>query len=480
MSFLDHRPLRGFHMRASTLVFCSLASVVAWNINQSSQAAPQPDALQIDAEVEVAEAAYENNGSSGQGAIAPPDTFSPTFSSGRKPSFNHAPSSAPKPHPEQLQFSKQWINTESYAEPPDTQPSEPVPQQGASIAETILQIESSNSESHSIQVVEPSESYSIRAFRDSANTQSIPSDWSNEVDASLAAQASEDDESEIDEDEEPVDWENLPELPPPLPEEEPADPESTMNDLGEIQVIAPPRRSPTAQLLLRSGYITTSNIADPIFTEGNSVWMNSATFLVTPELSNRTRLVARAGVDLAEVFEADDYTVARFGLGVQQRVGHTTFLQLGWTHDRTTSGNNFLSDHSARFSVLHQERLSERLRFSPFYELRASFTNPEIQSRISNSLGARLSYSVTPRFETGLDYRLVVDSLTEGGEFDGGRSTGARNQFSLVANYQVSRQFFINSSVSYLFGETFTFDQGAQDLNNVLFQIGIGLNLPLF
>ncbi len=463
-------------MRVSTLVFCSLASVVAWNINQSSQAAPQPETRQVDLEAEVAEGGYENDRSSWQGAIALPESFIPTFSQ------LSSPPSSPPSSPAQLSqqsFSKQWIDTEAYAEPVTPTASESLMQEGATVAESILQMESAGSESSVIQATEPIESDSIRAIQESAST-SIHNDWSHEANESWFAQDAEEDDSEIADDEEPVDWENLPDLPPPLPDTENADPDAAMNDLGEIQVIAPPRRSPTAQLLLRSNYITTSDIADPIFTEGNSVVMNSATLLVTPELSTRTRLVARAGVDVAEVFAADDYTVARFGLGVQQRVGRSTFLQVGWTHDRTTSGSAFLADHSARFSVLHQEALGDRLSLTPFYELRGSFTNVRKQNRISNSLGARLNYQVTSRFSTGLDYRLVVDSLTEGRGFDGDRSTGARNQFSLVANYQVNRQFFINSSISYLLGETFTFDQGAQDLNNVLFQIGIGLNLPLF
>ncbi|MEM7555514.1 MAG: outer membrane beta-barrel protein [Cyanobacteria bacterium P01_A01_bin.84] len=270
---------------------------------------------------------------------------------------------------------------------------------------------------------------------------------------------------------------------PPVEETPPLTESEIKDELGEIEIIQPkvkqpPRRKqPNAQLLLRSSAFTSSNITSlENLRDGDTIFVNSATLLVTPKLGKQTRLIATAGGGLARFATEGDsnYNFLNFSLGVQQRIGKGMYAQFGWAQDRIyqdDDGDRVLLDDSLRLVLGRQDQLDKKLRLDSFYELRGSFTTPDEQSRIANSLGARLRYDITPDLQGAINYRLSFQDFTQESRFD------TRHQLGMQAIYSINRDLFIGGSASYLFGSS---NDSDIDLDNFSLGINVGLNVPLF
>jgi hypothetical protein len=270
---------------------------------------------------------------------------------------------------------------------------------------------------------------------------------------------------------------------PAIPDEnQPLDSEDVENELGEINIISPsqqpsPRRQPNVQLLLRSSAFTSSNISALEFSQpSDTVFINSASLLATPKLSEDTRLVAAVSGGLARYADKGDfnYNFLNYNVGVQQRIAPGMYGQLGWVQDRVyrdENGKRLLLDDSIRLSVGRQDQLDNQIRLDSFYELRASFATPNDQSRVANTLGARLRYDISPKLQTALDYRLTLKDFTQQERFD------TQHQLSLETIYSINQDLFIGGSASYLFGSS---SDTTVDLDNFSIGINLGLNLPLF
>jgi hypothetical protein len=279
---------------------------------------------------------------------------------------------------------------------------------------------------------------------------------------------------------EPVDPTELP----PDDANQQIDPADLEAELGEIEIIPtrpvqqpPQRRQPDVQLLLRSSAFTSSNISGlEIPQPSDTIFINSATLLVTPKLTEDTRLIAAAGGGLVRYGEQGDfnYNYLNFNVGVQQRLTREMYGQLGWYQERlyrNGSGDSLLLDDSLRLIVGRQDQLNSRLRLDSFYELRASFATPNDQNRIANTLGTRLRYDITPQLQAALNYRLSLKDFTQQDRFD------TQNQLGLEAIYNINSDLFIGGSASYLFGSS---SNASVDLNNFSVGVSIGLNVPLF
>ncbi|MBD1821308.1 outer membrane beta-barrel protein [Cyanobacteria bacterium FACHB-DQ100] len=261
---------------------------------------------------------------------------------------------------------------------------------------------------------------------------------------------------------------------------DPLDPEDTKSELGEIQIIdrpPPPRRQPDVQLLVRSSAFSSSNItALDALRIGDAVFVNSAHLLATPKLGENTRLIAAAGGGITRFASegASNYNFVNYNVAVQQRLAPGTFGQLGWVQDtlyRDSNGQRLLQDNAVQLIVGRQDQISEQLRLDSFYELRASFANPNEQSRVTNTIGARLRYDITPTVQGALDYRLTFKSFTQVDRSD------TEHQISALMTYNISPDVFLTGSASYLFGRS---SNSAINLDNLSFGLGLGFNLPLF
>ncbi|MEA5572632.1 outer membrane beta-barrel protein [Calothrix sp. UHCC 0171] len=269
-----------------------------------------------------------------------------------------------------------------------------------------------------------------------------------------------------------------------FPDAEPLSEKEVEEELGEIRYIKPrpvkqpPQpRQPNVQLLLRSSTFSSSNITAVDFLKrSDTVFVNSATLLATPKLGEDTRLVASATGGLTRFATKDDfnYNFLSFNAGVQQRLAPGMYAQLGWVQDRLYNqdrGDRILLDDSVRFTIGRQDQLSQRLRLDSFYDLRASFSEPKAQSRVANSLGARLRYDLTPKLQGALDYRLTLKDYTNQDRFD------TQHQVGVDLIYNVNQDLFVGSYASYLFGSS---SASSIDFNNFSVGVNVGLNISLF
>ncbi|MER3432934.1 MAG: hypothetical protein C4288_05750 [Leptolyngbya sp. ERB_1_1] len=259
-------------------------------------------------------------------------------------------------------------------------------------------------------------------------------------------------------------------------------PDSEKSEVGEIRIINRPRQAqtrsqPDVQLLVRSSVFSSSNITGlDALRLSDTVFVNSAQLLATPKLGENTRLLAAAGGGITRFASKGDfnYNFVSYNVAIQQQLAPRTFGQLGWVQDslyQNEDGRRLIRDNAVQLIVGRQDQLSEKLRLDSFYELRASFANPDDQSRVANTVGARLRYDITPAVQGALDYRLTFKNFTQVDRSD------TEHQISALIIYNISRDVFLAGSASYLFGRS---SNSAIDLNNLSFGLNLGINLPLF
>ncbi len=278
--------------------------------------------------------------------------------------------------------------------------------------------------------------------------------------------------------------------PAPGPEAEPKPeaiaPDDVKAELGEIRILERPKteksgqsvpQQPDVQLLLRSSVFTSDNVtALETFRRGDTVFYNSAQLLATPKLGETTRLVATVGGGLVRYADRDEsnYNLVTWNLGVQQRLSPGMYAQFGGGQDylyQPGSGTRLLRDTGLHLILGRQDSLGKRLRLDTAYNLRASFTNLETQSQVSQTLGARLRYDITPSFQGAIDYRLTFKDFTEVARFD------TEHQIGASVTYAITPKLFVAGTVSYLFGRS---SNVTADLDNFSVGVSVGLNVPLF
>ena len=253
-------------------------------------------------------------------------------------------------------------------------------------------------------------------------------------------------------------------------------------EVGELKPLPAPRQTqrppqPNGQLLIRSSTFSSSNVTgSDINTEGDIVFTNGATLLLTPKLGESTRLIATAGGGLTRFATEgeNNYNSLDLSVGVQQRFTETTYGQIGWVNNQlynVDTGEHTLSENSARLLVGRQAQLDKKLRLDSFYELRARFSDPEERSRISNTLGARLRYDFSADWQGSFGYRPAFSDYTQNGRSD------TAHQVQAATTYTPTQDTFITGFAAYSFGNS---SEAAVDLSNLSFGVGVGLNIPLF
>jgi len=269
------------------------------------------------------------------------------------------------------------------------------------------------------------------------------------------------------------------------PAVEPVNPADLEAELGDIEIIerpiAVPTAQPTGQLIFRSSVFSSSNISgieDSVTgdsDDSDALFSNSLFFLATPDIGPRTRLISSVGGGLVQFSENEDsdYNFLNLSLAVQHRVTPAMYGELGvnWQQIYNGSGERSLSDVSPRFRFGRQDRLSDRLRVDSVYELQFRLTDPAAQQRISNALGVKLNYDLTPQWRTGLEYRLTLDDFTQDERFD------TRNLIRALTTYNFDESAFVSGNVSYLFGSS---SESFVDIENLSLGITFGVNAPLF
>ncbi|NER21744.1 MAG: hypothetical protein F6J96_13820 [Symploca sp. SIO1C2] len=237
------------------------------------------------------------------------------------------------------------------------------------------------------------------------------------------------------------------------------------------------RPVPNVRLQLLSSILTNSDIAALSPTE-NTAFVNVVTLLATPELGAETRLAADVGGSfLRFAEEADGYNSLNIGLGVLQELDNKMSGELGWEHRQLYGTGSFddLIENSAQFTVRRVDRFSSDLFLDSGYQLKVSFAEPEIQSRVSNALNLSLGSDISPQLQGLLNYRFIYDDFTRQSRLD------TRHQVSAQMIYKLDPNIFIGASLSYLFGDSFDLLVGnSRNFNDISIGVNFGVNIPLF
>lgn len=400
-------------MRILPVASCSLATLAVWNLNQSANATPNSELLtqSIPETTEDIVREDENPTTHTVDSIAPPEVI------------NNSPSGA-----ELQNFQQETIIAQN-----SISDSTPAIAENAAVAVENLTVKT------------------VKAIA-SPEEKQIPPLWSEKNPDSTVR-------------------ENLPIKISAQTNNQPENSDNSTDGLGEIEIInrPGPARQPDVQLQLRSSVFSNSTTAP---------FVNSALLLATPKLGPRTRLVATAGGGV--ISGGRDYSFFNFGVGVRQQVARGTYVKLQGIQERLyeAGSNDNLVDNSVRLAVEREDQLAKKLRLDSFYEVRGSFAEQSAfvydQSRIANTLGARLRYDITPQLEGSLDYQVVADSFTQASFAN---TTLIRQQLSVQATYRLHRNAFVSTSASYVHGSILNPFDGPIKLNNLVLGVNVGLNL---
>ncbi len=186
------------------------------------------------------------------------------------------------------------------------------------------------------------------------------------------------------------------------------------------------------------GYFSTDNSLasfDPI---DDQLFRIGLAFLATPQINANTILVTAVEGNLVRYGTlADlDYDELRFQVGIRRFLTSRMYGEVGWLNQRLYSavtGDRFLDDHAIFLGIGRQDPLAPKLKLDTFYQVRASFSDPNERSRVLNSLGLALSYDIRSDLRLSLDSQYTLITFTEQSRED------FYAQFLLKLSYAISR-----------------------------------------
>jgi hypothetical protein len=177
------------------------------------------------------------------------------------------------------------------------------------------------------------------------------------------------------------------------------------------------RREPILHLLPRISYFQTNNVFSGIDPIDDSLIFSSLTLWSAPRLGENTYLNASADGNLIRYINQSEfnYNLLRFRVGVSQRLNRQMWGEIGWSNQQfyRTDGDRFLNEQIAYLSLSRQDRLTQKLIFNSYYDLRVSVADPDTRSRVINSLYLSLSYYFRPNLQVGLDYQFERADFTQ-------------------------------------------------------------------
>jgi len=121
-----------------------------------------------------------------------------------------------------------------------------------------------------------------------------------------------------------------------------------------------------------------------------------------------------------------NYNQVRLNVGLYQQLTSRMYGEIGWSNQQLfyakdlnlignefDAGDRFLNEHSVRLSLGRRDSLNSRLTLDSLYEFRASFSEPESRSRLTNSLSLSLNYYLQKSMLVGLNYQLNYSDFTQ-------------------------------------------------------------------
>ncbi|PSB26867.1 hypothetical protein C7B82_18660 [Stenomitos frigidus ULC18] len=245
----------------------------------------------------------------------------------------------------------------------------------------------------------------------------------------------------------------------------------------------PPPRQPVVYLIARVDYFRSSNVFSATDPVNDGLVRPGLTLFTAPALGPNTYFVASVDSNLIRYNTQSqiDYNELRFRAGIFQRLSPTMFGEIGWSNQQLfiagskipglPVGTRFLNDHGIRFELSRRDQLSKRLSLNTFYQLRLSFADPDIRSRVLNSFIASFNYDYQTNLQLGLDYQFALANFTAIQRDDRYHQVAARLTYTAFRNTQM------NVFVGYSFG-------GSSDptvgFNGLILGVSLTVNLGLF
>ena len=275
--------------------------------------------------------------------------------------------------------------------------------------------------------------------------------------------------------------------------EEPPDPEGLEFGDGEFLLEGAIRRLTILELQLRSSVLTDPGILTSAL--GRDVtFYNSVNLVATPELIPNTFLDSSVGGYFTRFVNGGGYDSVITNLGIRQKLTANMSLGLGWRY-QSIDGRSVgpgqplgdLSEHSAVLKWNRADRLTNKLTLFSSYEGQVNVAENENQTRITNTAGLTFSLQIIPKLYGSAGYRLVNNNFFERDAINGNPAgpSDLYHEFSGQIFYQINEKLFVSTSLSYLFGSQLDLIRanpanGPRPLNETIFGLQIGFNLPLF
>jgi hypothetical protein len=263
----------------------------------------------------------------------------------------------------------------------------------------------------------------------------------------------------------------------------PCDPE-----LGCIRLQAPPTpplppKQPAVYFGVRLDYFNSSNVFAEVVPISDGLIRPAVSLLIAPQLGPNTYLTASidGGLVRYSTFPQVNYNEMRIRVGILQRLSPNMFGEIGWSNQQLyvssqdlpgfSPGTRFLNDHTLRLDVSRRDQLGKRLSLSTFYQLRVNFSDPEVRSRIVNSLTASLNYEVRPNLQAAIDYQFSLTNFTIEPRQDNYHQLTTRLTYTAFRNTQLSM------FAGYSFGAS---TEQRINFDGFIFGASVSINISLF
>ncbi|MEY3298790.1 MAG: hypothetical protein RLZZ597_2050 [Cyanobacteriota bacterium] len=220
---------------------------------------------------------------------------------------------------------------------------------------------------------------------------------------------------------------------------------------------------------------------------GDTFYRPAATLAVYPRLGPETVLIGGLDLGLQRYGQQSniDYNDWRARVALRQGLSPRSYAQIGVTYQELWraggSGFRFFDNRAVAFSLGRRDPLSPRLTLESFYQVQWNEARARSQtasgivttdfSRLSQSAGAYLGYTLSPQWHTGLNYQLNFIDYSTQDRYD------TVQQLLGQVVYSITPQVRISLYGGWSFGRS---SDPSIRLNDALFGVTLDATVPLF
>ncbi|MEM9006696.1 MAG: hypothetical protein AAGE59_24605 [Cyanobacteria bacterium P01_F01_bin.86] len=223
----------------------------------------------------------------------------------------------------------------------------------------------------------------------------------------------------------------------------------------------PPRRRPFLYLTTYVSAFSSDNaflrtdpiqIEEDLFIRGDTFIRPGISLTAFPSIGPRTFLLASVEASSLryQEFEQASYNELRFRAGIRHSFTNRVYGQLSWSNQSLfregfDQDSRFFTQNSIELFLGRRDPLSSKLTLDTYYQGQLFFSNSRNPrnvsneaSRLSQSLGASLSYQITPQLDSRLTYQIVVSDFTVISRHETSQRITAQLRYSLSPSVRMS------------------------------------------